>query len=201
MICGLRPRAVPLISSSRCLAGQPALPCRGRFCVGLIGAEPSRRLTTSTVSCAIRRYVVSLPPTIQTRPARLFSTTSLPHTSSPQCPVLPAGSVCKLVGEKCRCLNPASPPYRYLLVPNSIAHVSANYFPLFNNKRDNFSVVSDSRAVLRCGANNGHSEPGIVRLRIIVDEAIFQPISNKRRSQLHHLFTTQMTMPLNAAST
>src|SRR5260370_39850596 len=111
------------------------------------------------------------------------------------------GEQLNLFGENARGINDVPRTYSYLLVTKSITYMSTNYFPLFSNKRGNFSVVSDSRAVLSCGANNGHSEPGIVRLRIIVDEAIFQPIGNKRRSQLHHLFTTQMTMPLNAAST
>src|SRR5258706_4732308 len=87
--------------------------------------------------------------------------------------------------------------YVYLLIGEPIIYMSATYLASFNKKRGYFCVICDSGSILSGSTNESHSQTSIIRLGIVVHEAIFQPLTYKGRRQFKHVFTTQTAVPGN----
>src|SRR2546423_14276326 len=90
--------------------------------------------------------------------------------------------------------------YSQLLIANSIMNVRSAYFPFLAYKGGNFGIIGDCSSILSSRTYEGHSEAGIIGLRIIVHVDILQTLCKKGWSQLHYPCPLQMAMPFYVLS-
>src|SRR5712692_6665705 len=88
----------------------------------------------------------------------------------------------------------------HFLITKTITYTGTTYLPLLGDKGSHLAIVGDRGTVLSGSTNERHREAGIMRLRIIVDEAFFQSLGKKVWCQLQHSIATQMMMPFHVAS-